>query len=625
MAQFYWRGNTSEGGRTIQGITGTVCFLPPGATSGNFDVCNWNVADNWLKVVNGPTHGSSADFHFDRATTCPGGGDEAIFDVLAQDNGRGLDTPIPLSRCIFGGFWNEKSGFGWVNAGQTSGKCSVHIKENFGDSNIVETIFGVSVIDAAYYPPHGGRTDTQYTGHIGPIGPWVGTRAEGANDERNALVGASAGLGSTYGGGVNMGSIINGLRLNSDSVVCEGGALTEQPSPYGSGADIDADRTWESGVPHGARFTDSVVDYCSLTAWRGPNIYHLDGGTYGQIEQNCPVDPLRRGPDGAGANQPNGAGSPRHDTMVDVFAGPDRSTYSQISHTPNFNITQSLYVGNTNIIGVGGYASGIANFELSNELPNFTYDSDFRHAVYSTNINANIANAHIYPERRSSRSKLNSSYTSLTFSGYDHGSTAVAGSERTITTLNMYDSAPGSTTRNVFERGENEEFLSEYGDAKQSNSFKIRGSNNLVGLDNASWTVTTLNLEGGRLHPGQMVLRNWDDSYSQDPYTDPSNTCNLSPENEILILGGDIFAKGAINTRCSYSPDWKGFKIGGATLAPNTGAGLKIASRNVGDSDDQFVTGRETRIAVDYLVGNTGATFSSKPTKPIKPVAVRRK
>jgi len=637
MAQFYWRGNTSAGGRTVQGITGTVCFLPNDAPSENFDVCNWNVPSNWLKVVTGPTHGSSADFHYEIPTHCPGGGDEAIFECLAQDDNKNLDTPAPLSRCIFGGFWNEKTGFGWVNAGQTGGKCTVHVRENYGDNNPFDSDgYGdagsgvIPYVDSSYYPDGidgNRRTEDGDTRRCGPIGPYVGGLANGVNNERKSLVDASAGLGSTYAGGVNLGGIVSGLRLNCDSLICEGGSRTTDANPYGSGADINSDSVWEDGVEHGARFTDSIVDYCSLQSWRGANAYFLEGGTYGQIEQNCPVDPLRSGPDGAPAQYPGGFGTPPFDTMVDVDGCPDRSTYSQINHTPNFNITQSLYVGNTNIVGYNARGCvGAARYEIDNELPNFTYDSDFRNAARSCVVNADITNVHIYPQRRSLPHKNFLRYQPIVFHGDDYGSTGDVSSERTMGKLNMYDSAPGSTTRNVFERGENEEFRNAQGVLLASNKFKIRGTNNLVGLDNASWTIDELNLEGGRLAPGRMELKNWspDTVPPANPYGDPQNKCDLVYTNEILIVGGDIFAKGAINTRNSDATHWKAFKIGGATLAPNTGAGLRVASRNAGDSDDQFVTGKETRIAVDYLAGNTGATFTSDAKNPVRVVSFRR-
>lgn len=110
----------------------------------DYKKCNWNDPNNWYIAVRGlnpnPDEGQFRDgnYYFQAATQAPGGGDVVYFDryewIVIEDGSPVLES-YPKSDCLFGGYWNESSGYGWVNAANTGGKVNVIVNEGFGFNN----------------------------------------------------------------------------------------------------------------------------------------------------------------------------------------------------------------------------------------------------------------------------------------------------------------------------------------------------------------------------------------------------------------------------------------------------------------------------------------------------------
>ena len=632
---YFWRGNYISGNQANNINTNTperdrLAYV-------------WNRKENWLVRREGITFadggsggsgdwdgGSTGDFHLAPASRPPGGGDHVRFECINNTNG--ITYSLPLTPCLFGGFWGENDGKGWIGAGNTSDKLkSLVVDRNYGYSfgncsgadhtqfhasgtflaGIVEMGQGGNSLGGNNCSNDDGdffRTDHQ----AGFIGMYDGFRYLLSGQNNNGWIDSQGRVGpGTDGVTFGIGNTASGLRILAETVIANPNA------------------------PFSINLIDSQVDFCSL---RGTRLsVQLQGGTYEQVVSGVRDLPFRF------VNVAENQEADANKSILTFEALSDDLGYDRHFGTDkDFTITDTLSLGDftrTNYEPrvadsiIGKYYISRLVLHPKGTVPNVIINSEYRPG--RTKISGIYTNFYLYPQRNEfNRSQSLGGFPANAGQAYGNhrpitfGLGGISGDTNTqlysITNLFLREDPDGNTYRAVINA--NESFFSfdpinSPSEGRTYEGYDVVGSNNLFLIDGlgetGGFTCENLQLEAGKVALGDYLIYmdgrgDLGESSTHRAFGDESYRTSLTDTNRVTFNKGSIYTKSSLDLGVrGDGSNFKNAKVGPGVSHPTEAQGLKVIT------EGGFVRlPSDIRFVADYEAADQGATGTIDPNKP---------
>ena len=623
---YYWRGNYVSGpqANNIGSFTPEVDRL----------AYLWNKKENWLVKREGVTYAnggsggsgdwdgaSTGDFYLMPASAPPGGNDYVKFESISNTNG--ITYSLPLTPCMFGGYWGESDGKGWVGAGNTSGKLkALVVDRNYGFS------FGnCNGLEHVAFSQAGTHTTTRYINGQGGIS---GAQACPSDADVYRNDHAAAFLGVYEGNRYLFKGHYAGSWIDSQGVV---GPSTDGVT-FGVGNTASGLRVYAETVlvnpdaPFAITLIDSQVDYCSL---RGTRLdAKLHGGTYEQVVSGVRDLPFNF-VNPASLNDANANKSALYLELI--------KDSGYLSTNKDITVTDTISLGDFTRQNYEPFANDyngrpyVSRLTLGPKglIPNVIFNCEYRPG--RTKVSGTYTNFYVYPQRNEfTRGLLNlgsevnadraeRNHRPITFGRA--GLSAETDTRYSITNLYLREDPDGNTYRSVINANESyysNDILNSPSEGRTYEGYNVVGANNLFCIEglgeSGGFTCENLQLEAGRVALGDYFVYidgrgDLGEYPSSRAFGDESYQTDLTDLNRVTINKGSIYTKASLDLGVRGESNFKNAKVGPGVSHPTEAQGLKVIT------EGGFVRlPSDIRFVADYEVADQGATGTIDGDKP---------